>query len=572
MAAIAAEALPVSILMLTKGQWGRSGATVTGAADFSVDSCTLHEEFGFPDTSGEDSPDLFARDTVRGGKFLNNQNLVRIMVEQAPDRLRKLKAWGAQFSGRVIHPPGHTFPRGVYFRGPAFVQVIRKRTLAGPRLAVQSNTVVLDLLRDDDRVIGALAWDMEAGTLLAIEAKAIVLATGGGMAVYKHSTAPAELTGDGFAMAARAGASLVDMEMPMFFPGLLAWPPALRKVQVPYHLASSGRIYGHMYNKRGQRFMERWDPQRMEQATRDILAVAMYSEMLAGNAGPHGGVFVSIKHLPDDLIDMILDWDPGGSFKRYGFGKTYFDMRSYLPDLKRCSLEAVAACHFTNGGVVIDESCRTEVPGLFAAGEVTGGVHGGNRLSGNAYTDFFVFGAIAGEQAARWAAEQPQRRLPRALLDEVAAPYARIYARTTGANAFAMRKRLQELAWEKIGIVRTRERIEQALQEAQELRAEIDAEVGVSTRTLVMNQELLAAVEARSLALNVEMIAASALARPESRGSHYVSEHPKTDFANWTKNVRVQRTGDTIQVQVLPIVEAGIRPPTGLVPYGQTEA
>jgi succinate dehydrogenase/fumarate reductase flavoprotein subunit len=571
MAAIAAEALPVSILMLTKGQWGRSGATVTGAADFSVDSRTLHEEFGFPDTSAEDSPEIFARDIVRGGKFLNNQKLVGLLVEQAPDRLRRLKAWGAQFSGRVIHPPGHAYPRGVYFRGPAFVQVIRKRTRAGPRLTVQSNTVVLELVRDEGRVIGALAWDMESGTLLAIEAKAIVLATGGAMAVYKHSTAPAELTGDGFAMAVRAGASLVDMEMPMFFPGLLAWPPALRKVQVPYHLASSGRIYGHMYNKRGERFMERWDAQRMEQATRDILAVAMYSEMLSGNAGPHGGVFVSIKHLPDDLIDMILDWDPGGSFKRYGFGKTYFDMRSYLPDLKRCSVEAVAACHFTNGGVVIDEACRTELAGLFAAGEVTGGIHGGNRLSGNAYTDFFVFGAIAGEQAARWAAAQPERRLPRALLDDLTVPYARMYARAVGANAFAMRKLLRDLAWEKVGIVRTRKRLEQALLEARELRAQIEAEVGVSTRTLVMNQELLAAVEARNLALNIEMIAASALARPESRGAHYVAEHPETDFTNWTKNVRVQRTGDRIEAQVVPIVKAGIEPPAGLVPYGQTE-
>lgn len=571
MAAIGAESFPVSVLMVTKGQWGRSGATVTGAADFSVDSRTLKEEFGFPETNGNDSKELFAQDTVKGGKYLNNQKLVRIMVDQAPDRLRRLKAWGAEFSGRVIHPPGHTFPRGVFFRGPSFVQVIKRRTLSVPRLSLLSNTVVLDLIKDENRVIGALAWNMETGTLCLIQAKAVVLAAGGGMAIYKHSTAPSELTGDGFAMAARAGASLVDMEMPMFFPGLLAWPPALRKVQAPYHLASSGRIYGHMYNKRGQRFMQKWDPEHMEQTTRDILAVAMYSEMLAGNTGTHDGVFVSIKHLPDDLIDLIVEWDPGGSLKRYGFGKTYFDMKNYLPDLKRFSLEAVAACHFSNGGVLIDETCRTELEGLFAAGEVTGGVHGGNRLSGNAYAEFFVFGVIVGENAARWAREQPERPIRPSLLDEAVRPYAAIYERTKGANGFSMRKKLQELAWEKIGIVRSRKGIEEAIQEARVAQAEIEAEMAVSTKTLVMNQEFLAALEARNIALNIEMIATGALLRSESRGSHYLSDNPKTDFTNWTKNIKMKRTGDRIETRVESIVEVGIQPPMGLLPYGQTE-
>jgi succinate dehydrogenase/fumarate reductase flavoprotein subunit len=452
------------------------------------------------------------------------------------------------------------------------VQVIKRRTLGVPGLSVLQNTVVLDLVAEDDVVRGALALDMEAGRFVFICAKAVILATGGGMSAFKHSTAPVELTGDGTAMAARAGLPLVDMEFPMFFPGLFAWPPALKKVEVPYHLSAGGIIHGHMYNKRGERFMEKWDPEHIEHATRDIVSVGIYNEILAGNTGKHGGVYVSLKHLPDDLIDDIIEWDPVGSLKRYGFGKAYFDMPKYLPDLKRQSLEAVPASHFFNGGVVIDEDCRTGMAGVFAAGEVTGGVHGGNRLSGAAFSDFMVFGLIAGENAAAFAMDADGAPVHMDAVEKACRPYRAILDRPKGVSPFAVKSALQALAWEKLGVIRTQERIKDAIDEIRTHKAEMDAEMGVTSGSLLMNRELLAAIEARNIAQNMELIAVAALQRPESRAAHYLAENPMTDYRSWTKNIKLRIVEGEVTTTIEPIVGGILDPPNAVVPYGHTEA
>jgi succinate dehydrogenase/fumarate reductase flavoprotein subunit len=573
MAAIAAEESKLQVLMVTKGQWGKSGATVTGAADFAVDSKSLNTEFGFKGASREDSMDLFMEDTVNGGKNLANQKLVRILVEEAPSRLRLLIDWGAHFGGRLIKASGHTYPRGVFFPGPSFVQVLKRRTRAVDNLKIMVNTMVLDLVVERDRVLGALALNQESGQFLFIEAKAVILASGGAMGVYKHSTAPVELTGDGFAIAARAGASLVDMEFPMFFPGLFAFPPALKKIEVPYHLSAAGLVYGHMYNKFGERFMTRWDREHLEHSTRDIVSVAMYDEILKGNHSRHGGVYVSLKHLPDDLVEDIIEWDPAGSLKKYGFGKAYFDIKHYLPDLARRSLEAVPACHFSNGGVAIDEDCCCpEVSGLFAAGEVTGGIHGGNRLSGTAFTDFFVFGRLAGLRAAQFAMDTEKVEAPQSLLDQAVKPYMTMLNRKEGLSPFQAKRELQELAWDKLGIIRSLQRVEEAVTEVREYKQKLAAELAVSNKSLVMNQQLQAAIEARNVAENLEMIGLGAKTRQESRAAHYLSESPMTDYTNWTKNIRLLDEKGAYTVRVTPVVGGWITPPEGIVPYGETEA
>lgn len=573
MAAIEAEHRNISMIMVTKGQWGKSGATVTGAADFAVDSKSLNETFGFKEANSNDSKDLFMQDTIKGGKYVNNQKLVRLLVDHAPERLRLLQEWGAKFSGRVIHASGHSYPRGVIFPGPNFVQVIKGRTRSIPNLSLLGNTLVLDLVVDKNVAKGAIALNMETGAFLFIQSKATILATGGAMSVYKHSTAPAELTGDGFAIAARAGATLVDMEFPMFFPGLFAWPPALRKIEVPYHLTSSGRIYGHMYNKRGERFMQKWDPGHLEHATRDILSVGIYNEILSGNVSKHGGVYVSIKHLPDDLIEAILEWDPAGSFKKYGFGKTYFDMKNYLPDMRRYSLEAVPACHFSNGGVEIDGTCRVkDIEGLFAAGEVTGGIHGGNRLSGTAFSDFLVFGKISGENAGKFAQETDWTTVPSSVVEKMFEPYFLLLRNRKGLSPFKAKEDLQNIAWGKLGIIRAQKTIQEAIKEVQGYRDRMKQELGISTKTLIMNRELLAALEAWNIAQNIEMIGTSAFQRVESRAAHYLAENPETDYTNWTKNIKLKMEDGKFVTTIEPIVECGVRPPTGIVPYGQTEA
>ncbi len=571
MAAIGAEDPNLSITMVTKGQWGKSGATVTGAADFSIDSRSLKRDFGLASADERDSKELFLKDTVKGGKFINNQGLLEILVEEAPRRLELLLDWGVKVSGRIIHPSGHSFPRGLHLPGPNFVQALKKRARAVPNLSVLENTIILELLKEDNTIQGALALSLEQGDFFVIQAKAVVLATGGGMSIYKHSTAPAELTGDGYALAARAGATLVDMEFPMFFPGLFAWPPALKKIDVPYHLSAAGHVFGHMYNKRGDRFMRKWDPERLERTTRDIVSVGMYNEILSGNASPHGGVYVSIKHLPDDLVEAIIEWDPARSLKTFGFGKACFDMQKYLPDLKRYSVEAVSACHFFNGGVLIDEACCTDIQGLFAAGEVAGGIHGGNRLSGNAFSDFMVFGKIAGESARQFARGSDGQESSSSLIEKAIEPYLQLLERSQGVNAFQAKAWLQNQAWEKIGIIRMEKRIEELLQEIQNCRQEMDEEMAITTKGLIMNQEFMAAVEARNMAENILVIALAARERKESRGAHYLAEHPHTDYGQWTKNIKLKREQGKMVISFSPVVQTAVHPPEGILPYGKTE-
>jgi succinate dehydrogenase/fumarate reductase flavoprotein subunit len=299
----------------------------------------------------------------------------------------------------------------------------------------------------------------------------------------------------------------------------------------------------------------------------------MYDEILRGNHSRHGGVYVSLKHLPDDLVEDIVEWDPAGSLKKYGFGKAYFDIRQYLPDLTRKSLEAVPACHFSNGGVVIDEDCRCpEVSGLFAAGEVTGGIHGGNRLSGTAFTDFLVFGHLAGLRAAQFARETGEVETPQTLLDRVVEPYLAMLSRDAGLSPFQARRELQELAWDKLGIIRSTERVKEGVAEVHDYKQKLLGELSVSNKSLVMNQQLQAAIEARNIAENLEMIGLGAKARQESRAAHYLSDNPMTDYTNWTKNIRVKMEDAVYKMRVTPIMGDWVTPPQGIVPYGEVEA
>ena len=395
-AAIAASNCNVEVMMISKGRIGRDGSTVVASADVNVDSRTCKKMFKLPGKD-EDSKEIFFEDTVIAGKYLNNQKLVQILVEDIPYRLNELFEWGAK-PKHLYRTPGHRYPRGIWIDGQDFALTLA-REVKRNKIKIIEDCLALELAVDNNNVIGAYSLDLKTGSFITISAKAVLIATGGAMGVFSLATSPNHLTGDGMAMAYRAGAELIDMEFPMFLIASCT-PPAVSGLVYPFALLA--RVGAHLYNSRGERFMQKWDPMLMEQTTRDFLAVGTHLEMIEGRGGPNGGVWVSIKHLPDNLIDYFHEWYG----KWHGKGKyryECFNIKDIFKSLENNAIEVKPAAHFWSGGVVIDANGSSSVPGLFAAGEVTGGVHGANRLSGNAMSEILVWGFRSGIAAANYA-------------------------------------------------------------------------------------------------------------------------------------------------------------------------
>jgi succinate dehydrogenase/fumarate reductase flavoprotein subunit len=560
-AAIEAARRGLSALVVTKGNGvGRSGATITGEADLAVDSRSLHERFKLPGADPADSQEKFFEDILIGGKYLNQQDIVQAHVEDAPQRLQDLVDWGLK-PMFVAKMSGHSYPRGAMVSAPEMIRIYRDR-LAAAGTKILHNIMVQELLCDGQRCVGVLGLDLRSGRFVVVRARATLLATGGGMRIYPITTGPEELTGDGTAMAYRAGVELMDMEFPMFLPGCFPWPPAVKGVNTPFKLSSAGMVHGHLLNKHGERFMAKWDPVKMERCTRDILSVGIWTEIMENRGGPHGGVFVSLKHLPDNLIEYIMEWLPPKYLKRYGG----FDMKQFLPDLTRMAVESVPACHFFNGGIRIDRDCHTNLPGLYAAGEVTAGIHGGNRLSGNAFTDMIVWGHRA---AVAIAADLGQGlgEADAGQIEGHIAEATRALEAKEGDNAQELRDRLMQTAWDKVGIVRNREMLAEAREVLRSLRAAYPR-VSLRCKERVYNREWLRCLELINMIDNLDCIVEAGLAREESRGSHYRKDFPMTDNEKWLVNQILRREGQAMRIVRRAPTVTTVKPPVKTERYG----
>ena len=565
-AALEAIKRGVKVTVVTKGSnIGKSGATVTGDADLDVDSKSLYERFGLKEANPRDSKDKFFEDMVKGGKYLNNQKLCGIHVDEAPERLQDLLDWGVKIDG-LIQASGHSYPRGLIIPGTKLMPRLRKAVLA-TEVELVTHSIVTDLITNGNQVVGATAINAATGEFIAFKAGAVILCTGGAMRMYPYTTAPEELTGDGGAMAYRVGAELVEMEFPMFLPGSFPWPPAVKGVDVPFILSTEGLVRGHMLNKKGDRFMRLWDPVNMEWTTRDIASVAMMNEILSGMGSKHGGVYVSLKHLPDNLIDYIEEWMPPEFYLFYGG----FKMKDYLPDLKKEAIESVPASHFFNGGIRINEECATNLAGLFAAGESTGGVHGANRLSGNAFTEMILWGHRSGRFAAEYAKGTGEISID---LDQLEAKRLEAFApleRDDGLPQVIVRKKLQQVAWEKAGVIRDKTSLDEALIEFNRMREEDLPRVCVRNKDRIYNREWIQALELNSMLTILDMVCRTSLNRTESRGALYRRDYPETDNVNWLKNQIVKKADEGMQIWSEPVVITKLDPPKKMMKYGQTD-
>jgi succinate dehydrogenase/fumarate reductase flavoprotein subunit len=512
-----ARAAGADVLVVNKGLVGRSGATITSGGGISVSGRTAIE-LGF-DANPDDTDEAFFADTIRSGSFLSDQRLVDAMVTGVGEELRRLMAGGAKITAHK-HAPGHSSARGVRIPGPSMQRAVTTAALhAGAKFREDFQST--ELLTRDGAVIGVAGLDRRTGEVEALYGRTVVIATGGATSNWSLRTAPEELSGDGHAMALSAGAELIEMEMLQFLPCCLVAPDMWRGLQFPWILGPQSGVRAWLLNRYGERFMARWDPERMELSTRDVVAAASAAEVIEGRGSPNGGVYLSWAHLPRDIVDNFPKWTRSFSADWRWEG---FDMTPLVEHIRAGhAVEVAPAAHFSLGGIRVDADGFTGVPNLYACGEVTGGVHGGNRLSGNAGAQVLVQGKAAGRAAAA-RAQKETRAAAAHLADEAwRAVQARIQSplhRKEGAVPGDVKRRLGQLVDNALGAIRNGVTLEKALSEIRTIARDDLAQLACRNREAAWNRDWSDALECVAAVPVIESALLSALARSSSIGAH----------------------------------------------------
>jgi succinate dehydrogenase flavoprotein subunit len=566
-AAIEAAAQGVSVALICKSLLGKAH-TVMAEGGVAAALAT---------TDSRDSWEVHFRDTMRGGKLLNSWRMAQLLAQEAPARVNELEAWGALFDrtadGRILQRNfgGHQYPRLAHVgdrTGLEMIRTLQDRTVQQANVDVYMECTVARLLRDGERISGALAYRRENGRFLVFKTKAVVLATGGIGRAYKINSNSWEYTGDGHTLAYDAGADLVDMEFVQFHPTGMVWPLSVRGILVTEGVRGEG---GVLKNSRGERFMFRYIPEMFrndvaaseeeadrwvaeviagrkaearrppELLTRDVVARAIMQEVREGRGSPHGGAFLDIatRRQADDIQRKLP-----GMYHQF--------MELADVDITKAPMEVAPTTHYMMGGVRVDpESQAATVPGLFAAGEVAGGLHGSNRLGGNSLSDLLVFGRRAGVSAAQYArAIREEPRVESAQVEAIASELLAPFDRPDGESAYAVQEALQDMMHTYVGIARSEDDLRTALAELEKLRARA-ARVGAHGNRQY-NPGWHTALDLHCLLTVSEAVTRAALERRESRGAHTRVEFPDTDKQLGTVNVVVARDGDRMVVKTVP--------------------
>jgi succinate dehydrogenase / fumarate reductase, flavoprotein subunit len=487
------------------------------------------------------------RDTMRGGKLLNNWRMAQIHAQEAPERVRELEQWGALFDrtqdGQILQRAfgGHTFRRLCHVGDRTGLEMIRTLQDRGVQLGIDvyMECTISRLLKDGDRIAGAFGYWREQGRFVVFRAKSVVMATGGIGKAWKITSNSWEYTGDGMALAYDAGAELMDMEFVQFHPTGMVWPPGVQGILVTEAVRGEGGI---LRNKLGERFMEKYDPKRMELSTRDVVARSIYTEVREGRGTEHGGAYLDISQKPADYVKKKLP-------SMYHQFKELADV-----DITKGPMEVGPTCHYMMGGIRVDaETAKSSVPGLFAAGEAAAGLHGANRLGGNSLSDLLVFGRRAGLAAADHAKTVQTTSIDSTQIEEGAREMLASFERKDGENPYAIHRDLQETMQNLVGIFRNKEDLIRALEELEKLKQRVE-HVSVEGSRL-FNPGWHLAQDLESMMTVSEAVALSAFAREESRGAHSRIDHPGLDPTWGTKNNVIVRDGNAMTLRQLPVPE-----------------
>jgi succinate dehydrogenase / fumarate reductase flavoprotein subunit len=507
-------------------------------------------------------------DTMRGGQYLNNWRMAELHAKEAPARIHELEAWGAVFDrtpdGRILQRNfgGHRYPRLAHVgdrTGLEMIRTLQDRSVHREQIDVHMECTVVTLLKDGDRVAGALGYDRERGRFRVWRAKAVVLATGGIGKAYKITSNSWEYTGDGQSLAYRAGAELMDMEFVQFHPTGMIWPPSVRGLLVTEGVRGEGGI---LLNRDGRRFMfddipdnykaqtadnpeEGWRYTQGDKTarrppellTRDHVARCIVREVKEGRGSPHGGVFLDIAWIKEKLPHAA-------EHIRKKLPSMYHQFKQLANiDITTTPMEIGPTTHYMMGGVRVDgDTQMTTVPGLFAAGEVAAGLHGANRLGGNSLSDLLVFGRRAGEYAAKFAKENGTVAVDETAANDAVRHALAPFDRAAGEGPYDVQHELQDLMQDSVGIVRREEEMRNALAGIAKL-SERAKQVGVQGHR-EYNPGWHTAVDLGNLLIISEAIARAAIDRRESRGGHFRDDYPAKDKAYGTFNTVLKRGPD----------------------------
>jgi len=534
-AAIEAARSGAEVMLVDRSLIGRGGATVM--AQMTVAAAL-----------GAHAPDHWTHhlhDTLEAGRGLCDERLSRLLCEEGPDCIREMDAWGvgwARKDGRIVatQAPGHDRPRCVYVdflnTGPAVSKTLRAAVNKTSVIRKAGDLLVIDLATLAGEVVGAVALHLTSGAAVTVAAKATIVATGGLTRLYHRNSASANMGGDGYALALRAGAPLIDMEFVQFFPiGHLA--PRLVGMDPIMWDPFRYKLGGRLLNGEGQEFTSRYGSSEdgAYVLTRDLATYAIVKEVEAGRGSPHGGVYLSFQHCPEGEL-------------RAAFGPVIDRLAANAIDLTKMPVEVAPIAHYHMGGVATNAAMETEIPGLLVAGEAVGGANGANRLSGNAVTEALVFGRRAGRTAAARVAgmrTQPFRSgAAAAALDLVTADGV-----ARGPNSADMIQRLQSIMTDDVGPFRTRQRLERAIAQIDDLVGELGTHPFGDGRRFDMRR--IDWFDLRNMLLVARIVAQAALRRTESRGAHQREDFPSM-VPEWRVNQVARRRGGGIDLASVP--------------------
>ncbi len=518
-AAIEVDNAGLKTIIVSKGLSFRSGCT--GMAEGGYNAV-------FKTVDKEDSIEAHINDTLKGGSYLNNEKLVEILVNESPKRLIDLENYGALFdrqeSGEIDQRPfgGQSFRRTCYQGDRTGAELLNalKEEIIKRNIECIEEVMITSLITKDNAVIGATGLNLKDSSLIYFKSKTVILASGGAGQLFPVTSNTMQKNGDGFAIAYRAGADLIDMEQIQFHPTGMVTPKSKRGILVTEAVRAEG---GKLLNINGERFMSKYAPEKMELATRDVVARSIYQEIHEKRGTEEGGVYLDISHLDDDYIDEKLE-TMVMQFENVGI------------DIKHEPIEVAPTAHHFMGGLKINTDASTSLKNLFGAGEVCGGVHGANRLGGNALADTQVFGKIAGVSASKIAKKTDLQTNEKQVKEESERIENLIKKGTI--KPLKLKKKIKQLMWEKVAIIREEKTLNEALKELQEMQNDLN-ELDVSEKSQY-NTELVTALEVINMVEICILIVKSAILRRESRGAHYRSDFPETKD-EWKKNIVINK-------------------------------
>ncbi|GEL78012.1 FAD-dependent oxidoreductase [Tenuibacillus multivorans] len=519
-----------NVLVLDKGAVGRSGSSV-GAVQIAGLGDWSHEDDGI---------DSYLNDINESGRGLSDPELTQTLAEEIDVSLNHLIEWGLKLDKNenkevaVSHTSGHSLPRSISAKkgktGLGILHALRRKATKDENIHTWSDVITLELVKSSERVVGAIVFDLTDNHLYFIQSKATILATGGAGQLYPTTSNPVQSTSDGFSLGLGAGATLVDMEQVQFYPVSMVAPHSIAGFCISFY------HYSKLYNNLGERFMEKYAPNTLEDATRDKLSIAIATEIAEGRGTENGGLLLDAQ----EEIEQV----------KKEFPHEHKLCRDRGVDLNTGRAEIGPAAHFMMGGVKINKEAESEVPGLFVAGETSGGLHGGNRLGNNALSECIVFGARAGLNGAKLAEEADVPQVDPSVLEKTEAQFKQILSSAEGEyRPYELKERIQSILGVHAGVLRNNDGLLKAQNKLEEVQKQFN-QVKI-TNTAYYSREVLDYIEAGHMIRTAQAIVGSAAARKESRGAHYNTDYPEQESS--LQHTLVNFSDNQINIRTAPV-------------------